>query len=135
MTSLDQLQLSAGEEILYSVLNTKGIFRKKLTGRIILTNLKLVADEYELPLSEVNDVVILNRHRTSQAHYTSYNIRSGGHVRTGTGAGNINSKGFTIGDLIVISHNRTDIILRNISDCEGLRNLILSLCKSLNQGR
>src|SRR5215207_9502472 len=127
MTSpLDQLQLSAGEEILYSVLNTKGIFRKKLTGRIILTNLKLVANEYELPPSEVNDVVILNRHRTGQAHYTSYNVR-GGHVRSG--AGSMNSKGFTIGDLIVISQNRTDVILRNISDCEGLRNLILSLCK------
>jgi hypothetical protein len=94
--------------------HTKGIFRKKVTGRTVTTNRKIVVDYYELLLSEISDVEVLNRHRSSQAYYTNYNIRSGGSPRTGAGGGNIQSRSYAIGDLIIIIPNRTEVIIRSV---------------------
>jgi len=34
-----------------------------------------------------------------------------------------------IGDLVIISPYKTDIILRDVADCQGVRDLILALRK------
>ena len=56
-------------------------------------------------------------------------------VRSGMYSGNISAKSKTIGDLVIISPDKTDIILRDIADCQGIRDLILALRKNVMTGR
>jgi hypothetical protein len=113
------------------------IFRKKVvkTDRIVITNKRIVVNDYELSLADISDVVVLNRHRAGQAQYTGYSVRSGGNIRTGTHTGNISAKSKTIGDLVIISPDKTDIILRDVADCQGVRDLILALRKNVMKDR
>ncbi|HKG90123.1 MAG TPA: hypothetical protein VKA95_17550 [Nitrososphaeraceae archaeon] len=71
----------------------------------------------------------LNRYRGSQAQYTGYSVRSGYNVRTDMYSGSISTKSRMIGDLVIISPYKTDIILRDVADCQGVRDLILALRK------
>ena len=47
--------------------------------------------------------------------------------------GNISAKSRMIGDLVIISPDKTDIILRDVADCTGVRDLILALRSIMNQ--
>jgi hypothetical protein len=79
--------------------------------------------------------VVLNRHRAGTAQYTSYSVKSGYNVRSGVHSGNISAKSRTIGDLIIISPDKTDIILRDIIYCQGVRGLVLALRKNVMTSR
>ena len=52
-------------------------------------------------------------------------------VRTGVHSGNISAKSRTIKDIVIIGPNQTDIILRDVADCQGVRDLILALRKNV----
>lgn len=128
------LQLSAGEELLWSVVNQRGFFKKKVVSRILITSQRIIVNDSEMPLEEITDVVILNRHNSSHAQFTNYRVRTGRNPNISGGGGNINSKSKNIGDIIIISPTRNDFILRNVSDCVGLRSLIQALIKNrINQ--
>jgi hypothetical protein len=75
--------------------------------------------------------LVLNRYRGSQAQYTGYSVRSRYNIRTGMYSSNISAKSRTIGDIVIINPDKTDIILRDIADCQGVRDLILVLRKNV----
>ena len=56
---------------------TKGIFRKKILSEshTYITDKRIVHNNQEIPLQEISDVVILNRHSASQAQMTHYSYR------------------------------------------------------------
>ena len=68
---------------------------------------------------------------TPDNFYTGYSVRGGYNVRTGMHSGNISSKSNTIGDIVIISPNQIDIILRDVANCQGVRDLILALRKNV----
>ena len=41
------------------------------------------------------------------------------------------AKSRTIKDIVIIGPNQTDIILRDVADCQGVRDLILALRKNV----
>jgi hypothetical protein len=49
-----------------------------------------------------------------------------------SGAGNVNSRSKSIGDLVIITAdpNVLDLIIRGVADCKGVRDLILALRKN-----
>lgn len=50
MTNVELLQLNPGEEILWSIINQKGFFKKKVVGRIVITNRKVIINNSEMPV-------------------------------------------------------------------------------------
>jgi hypothetical protein len=70
---------------------TKGIFRKKILSEshTYITDKRIVHNNQEIPLQEISDVVILNRHSASQAQMTHYSYR---YSNMRSGVGDIKSK-------------------------------------------
>jgi len=62
------------EEILWHRILTKGIFRKKVTEGLIVTNRRVIKELpqsghlFTLPLTEIDSIQVVNQHRDSHFH-------------------------------------------------------------------
>lgn len=126
------------ESILWEVRTMKGFWKKKQVGYVAITNTRIIIDDSSIPLTNISEVAVINKHHVSGGVYTGYNVRSGsGYSRVGTGSGNYSSTSKTVGDMILVTPIGPDAIIRSCADPLGLRSLILSLRNGLlqNAGR
>ena len=101
------------------------------TNMIAITNWRIIVNDYSLLLQDISDVIVLNSYLTGTAQYTGYSVCSGYNVRIGVHNGTLSGKSKNVGDIVIISPTQTDIILRDVSDPKGVRDLILALRKNV----
>jgi hypothetical protein len=107
------------ERIVWRNAVTSGIIHKKIVETQLITNFRVISNNFQLPLKDVDDIVVMNQNRLSQSYHTgSY---SGRYVRTGFG--NSISISETRGDVVFIHLGNPTIIFRQISDPHGVARL------------
>ena len=122
----DEVLLQANEQVIWRNILTKGFFNKKIIDTQIITNFRVIRNDYEIPLQDLDDIVIMNRHRQSQSQYTRVRSR-------GMGMGQSNSRGYTFGNIVFIYQGVPAIIFYRILDPQGIVNLTKSARKKLIQ--
>ena len=122
----DEVLLQANEQVIWRNILTKGFFNKKIIDTQIITNFRVIRNDYEIPLQDLDDIVIMNRHRQSQSQYTGVRSR-------GMGMGQSNSRGYTFGNIVFIYQGVPAIIFYRILDPQGIVNLTKSARKKLIQ--
>src|SRR5688500_12572038 len=95
-----------------------GIIRRKVVETQVITNFHVRQNSRWIPLSDIDDIVIMNQHRESQFQGNRYHIRGSG-LSYGTGR----SSGKSIGDLVFIYQGQPGITFRQISDPSGVARL------------
>jgi hypothetical protein len=95
----------------------KGIIHRKVAETRLITNLRVVQNDTVINLSELDDIIVMNQHRSSEG--TRLYVGTG--ARTAYGMGQ--SKGRTIGDVVFIYQGKPVIIFRQISDPHGVARL------------
>jgi hypothetical protein len=104
------------EEILWHRILQTGIFRKKVSEALLVTDQRVVKELpqsghlFTLLLTQIDDIQVLNQHRSSNMDMNMVGIRSG-HMRTGQYYGQSRSK--TIGDILFMSKDYQDFSFNN----------------------
>ena len=132
--------LRAGEFVYWMSPSYKGIWHRKLVKTWLVTNerILLYSNELgyvmeELALENINDIVLVNQRRSSNASFSVYGTGGRG-SRYMTG----NSKAVSqlVGDLVVLhDSNAPFTTLTNVNDAIGLAKLIHSLIKQRASNR
>lgn len=136
----DQARTALGiglrEEILWSRITQKGIFRKKVSEGLIVTDRRVIKELpmtnqlFTLLLTDIDDIQVLNQHRNSNMSMSGYRVRSG-NIRSSQYHGNSRSK--AIGDILFMSKDHQDFAFNNIVDPKGLADMIKSAKKLLEE--
>jgi hypothetical protein len=106
---------------------TKGIFHKHIVEIERITNYRVIQNNSEILLKDVDDIVVINQHRISQSsHVGTY---TGRYTRFGYGTSS--STGVSIGDVVFMYQGRPCIIFRQITDPNGVARLAKSARKQL----
>jgi hypothetical protein len=74
-----------------------GIIHRRVVETQVITNFHVIQKGRKIPLSEIDDIVIMNQHRESQFQGNRYHFRGSG-MSYGTGR----SSGKSSGDLVFI---------------------------------
>ena len=105
-----------------------GIIRRKVVETQVITNFHVRQNSRSIPLSDIDDIVIMNQHRESQFQGNRYHIRGSG-LSYGTGR----SSGKSIGDLVFIYQGQPGITFRQISDPSGVARLAKAARRNMIQ--
>jgi hypothetical protein len=115
------------ERIIWHNELTKGFFHKQVVDTQRITNYRVIQNNYEILLKDVDDIVVMNQNRISQSsHMGTY---SGRYVRFGYGTSR--STGVSVGDVVFMYQGRPSIIFRQITDPNGVSRLAKSARKQL----
>jgi ribosomal protein L40E len=98
---------------------TKGIFNKKVSEVHTITNYRVMQNDSEVLLKDINDIVVMNQHRASQSQYTGTSTDR--YARVGFGSSRSTSK--MIGHLVFIYQGRPYITFSQISDPHSVARL------------
>jgi hypothetical protein len=132
--------LAEGEEVLWSYVQTEGIFNKKAVFVMALTSFRALIYDFQDPhnnsgqifLSGVDDILVMNSHRESRSTRMG-SFHSGG--RMGTRLGTFNSMGSshsqTVGDVVFMKDGEKFIVFGNMSDPSGIVRVAKSVKKTL----
>lgn len=125
----DNGNIPGGEVVLWRNEKTKGIFKKSVVELQIITNYRVIQNDFGIMLKDVDDITVMNQHRVSQSDYigTSY----GRYARFGVG--NTTSRSKTIGDVVFMIDGRPVIIFGQIVDPNGVARLAKSFRKQILQ--
>jgi hypothetical protein len=108
------------EVILWKNITTKGFFHKRVVTALELTNFNVIINDTRVPLSEIDNVIVMNQHSVS--HGTHYTIGVGGrYTRTYMGFSNSNSN--QIGDVMFMQNGTPRMTFLGVYDPHGLANL------------
>jgi hypothetical protein len=105
-----------------------GIIHRKVVETQVITNFHVMQNTTSIPLSEIDDIVIMNQHRESQFQGNRYHFRGSG-MSYGTGR----SSGKSIGDLVFIYQGQPSIIFRQIGDPSGVARLAKAARRNMIQ--
>jgi ribosomal protein L40E len=105
-----------------------GIIHRKVVETQVITNFHVVQNSRSIPLSDIDDIVIMNQHRESQFQGNRYHFRGSG-LSYGTGR----SSGKSIGDLVFIYQGQPGITFRQISDPSGVARLAKAARRNMIQ--
>jgi hypothetical protein len=106
---------------------TKGIFHKHIVDTQRITNYRVIHNNSEIQLRDVDDIVVMNQHRVSQSSYMG--TSTGRYARFGYGTSR--SKGVSVGDIVFMYQGRPYIIFKQITDPNGVLRLAKSARKQL----
>jgi hypothetical protein len=124
--------LASGEEIVLYNIGTEGIINKSIKWLEVITNYRILEYVFNdhtsnvIVMEGIDDVVVMNRHTSSQT-YSIGNYYSGRHSIMGFS--NRNSTSRTIGDVVIMNQGKPFITLNQVSDPQGVKNLIKSMKK------
>jgi hypothetical protein len=54
---------------------TEGFFKKKVVGKQIITNYRVIYNNSEIMLKNIDDILVMNQHRVSQSNYMGTSAR------------------------------------------------------------
>jgi hypothetical protein len=125
--------LGDGEVLLWSMADeTKGIFRKKVTKSLAVTNYRIMRTDNQedkilgwILVGTLDDVIVMNTHRVSQA--VGYGFYGAGYT-TSTRFSSGTSK--TVGEIVFII-NGQKVSWSGIPDPTGLKNFIKSIKRTM----
>lgn len=126
--------LGYNEEILWYNIGTEGIINKNIKWLDVITNYRIMEYFFHNHLANtillfaVDDIVIMNRHSSSQS-YSIGNYYGG--RNTIMSFRNSNTKSRTIGDVIIMHGGKPFITFHQVSDPQGIKNLIKSAKKQI----
>jgi len=131
--------LSDGEELLWSYIQTEGVFNKKAQFVMAVTNFRAGIWSFEefdengmIFISQIDDVLVMNSHRQSSSHRMgSFHSTGRMGMRIGTHSSMGSSRSQTIGDVHVMKDGETRIRFGNVSDPSGIVKLIKSIQKQV----
>jgi ribosomal protein L40E len=125
----DHVNVLGGEEVLWRNEITKGIFKKTVIEVQVITNYRVIKNDFGIMLKDVNDITIMNQHRVSQSEHMG--VYSGRYARFGMG--NSTSRSKTIGDVVFMIDGRPIIVFGQIADPHGVARLAKSSRKQILQ--
>lgn len=129
----DNLVTGGKEEVIWQYFQTQGIINKKVIRQQTLTNYRVVDNnilansQIEAKLQDLDDIVVMNQHRSSQSQYTG--TSTGRYARVGFGSSRSTST--TVGDVVFIYQGRPYIIFSQFSDPHGIVRLAKSAKKRI----
>jgi hypothetical protein len=106
---------------------TKGFFHKHVVDTQRITNYRVIHNNSEISLKDVDDIVVMNQHRVSQSSYMG--TSTGRYARFGYGTSR--STGTSVGDVVFMYQGRPYIIFKQIFDPNGVARLAKSARKQL----
>jgi PsbP-like protein len=106
---------------------TKGIFHKHVVDTQRITNYRVIHNNSQILLKDVDDILVMNQHRISQSSYMG--TSTGRYARFGHGSSR--SEGTSVGDLVFMYQGRPYIIFKQITDPNGVARLAKSTRKQL----
>ena len=132
--------LNEGEQIIWIHDVTKGVFKKEVAQKWMITNQRVFIQI--LPTKEnpktvtgglglaVSDCVVMNQKRSSKGNRvgTFTGVGSGG-IGVGTAVGSSSSTSETIGDLVFLCDGKEAIRFLGVSDPHGVKRIIDTLKK------
>ena len=105
-------EILGSEETIWRNEITQGIFKKTVVEVQTLTNYRVLRDDYETMLQDIDDVIVINQHRVSQSdHMGTY---YGRYARFGMGSSKSRSK--IVGDVVFMRQERQDIVFSKVVD-------------------
>jgi hypothetical protein len=125
----DDGNVLGGEEVLWRNERTKGIFKKTVIEVQIITNYRVIKNDFGIMLKDVDDITIMNQHRVSQSEHMG--VYSGRYARFGMG--NSTSRSKNIGDVVFMIDGRPIIVFGQIVDPHGVARLAKSCRKEILQ--
>jgi len=131
--------LADGEELLWSYIQTEGVFNKKAQFVMAVTNFRAGIWSFEefdengmIFISQMDDVLVMNSHRQSSSHRMgSFHSTGRMGMRIGTHSSMGSSRSQTIGDVHVMKDGETRIRFGNVSDPSGIVKLVKSIQKQV----
>ncbi|HET7284845.1 MAG TPA: zinc ribbon domain-containing protein [Nitrososphaeraceae archaeon] len=108
---------------------TKGIFHKKVVEVQLITNYRVLRDNFGISLQDLDDIVVMNQRRISSSQYTGTYM--GRYTRVGFG--NSTSRSITVGDVVFMYHGSPYIRFSQISDPNGVARLAKAARKRILQ--
>lgn len=105
-----------------------GIINRKVVETQVITNLRVSQNSRSIPLSDLDDIIVMNQHRESQFQGGRYYVRGSG-MSYGTGR----STGKTVGDIAFIYQGQPSIIFQKIQDPSGVCRLAKAARRSMIQ--
>ena len=129
-------KLQKDEEIIWSITEQTGIFQKRFSRLIAITNFRIYIFDFKsnrmtglLMMSDLDDIVVMNTYRSfNSIRYGVYGSFARGFGGTG---GQSHGQSTTIGKIVFLSNSKPIISIDGISDPNGLKKLIASIRKSL----
>jgi hypothetical protein len=106
---------------------TKGIFHKHVVDTQRITNYRVIHNNSEILLKDVDDIVVMNQHRVSQSSYMGTSTAR----YACFGYGTSRSTGISVGDVVFMYQGRPYIIFKQITDPNGVARLVKSTRKQL----
>jgi hypothetical protein len=118
-----------GEEIIWERTLTKGMFKKEVVARQIITNQRVLENGIGGGLGVVDDIVVMNAHTTSKSQYSG--ISTGARTRVHSGLGSTLSN--SIGDVIFLQNGTPVMTFKDVVDPRGVVQLALAARKAILQ--
>ncbi|MDQ6864168.1 MAG: hypothetical protein M3044_10120 [Thermoproteota archaeon] len=100
------------EQVIWCLNFTKGIFHKKIVDSWIITNYRVLVNNSEIWLKDIDDIIVTNQRRVSNRLYSG---------RYGVGVSN--STSISIGDVLFLYQGKPYVIFRQVSDPQGIARL------------
>lgn len=115
----DPIKSVLGEEkVLWKIdVVSGGFFRHKTVGMLAVTNYRIVGAYKEMPLQDVEDIVILNK--TQSFTYSGSTTTSSPNISHQ----DLKSESETTGDVAFMRNGVPDIVFRGMDDPDGIANL------------
>jgi hypothetical protein len=108
------------ETILWKNITTKGFWHKRIVQALELTNYNVILNDLKIPLTEIDNVVVMNQHSISRG--THYTVGSGSrYARSYVGFSNSTSN--QIGDVLFMRNGVPRMRFNGVSDPHGLAHL------------
>jgi hypothetical protein len=144
---LPMLDSQAAESIVFRRDNTKGVFRKRIVSKDIITNHRIIHtttdhNNYspQIMLEDLDDVLSMASTTAGQSNNyqyfgtsiaSKYRIRSGIMMRYGYG--NISTKHRTSADILFIKDGKPEIIFSNVRNAQDVVRLVKSVMRQPHQ--
>lgn len=130
--------LSESEDLIWYDQNLSGIINKKLSVLFAVTNFRIILYNFQnsrgsiIPLSQVDDVIVMNRRTISDSVRTGTFV-GGGRMKGFGGVTTSYGKGFSrvIGDLVFMVNGQEVMRWGGIADPTGISRMIKSVIKEL----
>lgn len=130
---LNKKEILKDEEVLWQYELTKGFFTKKPIELSEVTNKRVFIIDYEedtinsIPINLIEDVVIMNKRRTSENQ--RFGTFTGGYGHGGTSFSMGSSKSQNIGDVCIMFKGKIKLRFNGVSDPDSIKKLVFSVKK------
>jgi hypothetical protein len=131
---MSSIVLQPNESILWQDVKKTGFIHRKIVQVLAITNYNIILwkegqPQTTVPISDLSDVVVMDRKSTGSSHHYGYSYGSR-RFRNYNTIGNYSSQ--QIGTVIFFVGNQPRLTWYGISDPVGLKNLVNGLRKQTN---